>query len=99
MQVDDTGWPRGIRCLIFIGLFQQKNPVINGSFAERDLKLKASCATARHCIKGHCVMECTLFRAATLSRQSKRTCLPTEAHVHGDMWVVCARIIMKGGGH
>jgi len=33
-----------VGCLIFVGSFRQKSPMINGSFAERDLQLKESYA-------------------------------------------------------
>ena len=31
-------------------LFPKKSPVVSGSFAERDLRLKASCETLQACI-------------------------------------------------
>ena len=37
-----TGWKRRMGSLIFIGHSSQKHPTISGSFAERDLQLKAS---------------------------------------------------------
>jgi len=37
-----TGRPRILGCIIFIGHFPQKSPIISGSFAEKDLQLKAS---------------------------------------------------------
>ena len=40
-QIDITGWRRPIGCLLCIGHFPQKSPIINSSFAENDLQLKA----------------------------------------------------------
>jgi len=37
-----TGWQRPIGCLIFIGHFPEKSPILSGSFAKHDLQLEAS---------------------------------------------------------
>jgi len=36
------GWRRSIGCLVFMGHFPQKSHTISGSFAKKDLQLKAS---------------------------------------------------------
>ena len=47
-----TRWRRPIGCLIFVGHFPKKSPIISGSSAKRDLQLKVSYVFSPTCSYG-----------------------------------------------
>ena len=91
-----TVWGGCIGCLVFIGHFPQKSPVISGSFAERDLQVEASYALLPLCacfwcrrsqgVHWDCVCvvvhtNCTLQHAVCVSYRADFVCQRVRACV------------------
>jgi len=76
-HTQNTGWWKCIGCHNFISRCQQKSPICNGSFAERDLQPKASYATlflTHLCESGPRPFAYAHTRAYTGTRTYTHTC-------------------------
>jgi len=58
-ELDVTKWQRPIGCLIFIGHFPQKSPIISGSSAKNDMQLNTSYGSSPPC-RAFSISPCSL---------------------------------------
>ena len=90
-----THWRRCVECLIFAGYVPQKRPEISGSFAERDLQLKASYAPSppstmrrmRMCVCNELYMWMCVYKSNAYTNTHSRIDIRThtQTHIYADV--------------
>jgi len=87
-HLDTTGWQRCIGCLIFVGYFPQKNLMIGGSFAERDLQLKASYASSPLCTHVKTIRVFDVLFCLILSFFAPRVTCAVHTYLNMHIWIL-----------
>jgi len=77
--IGGTGWWRPIGCIIFVGQFPQKGPIVSGSFAERDLQFTVSRASSPLCFRLYAA-KCNVFVRVVYCRRLRQAA-PTSRRV------------------